>query len=91
MSNYSHKKLSATQSAKKTVISDQEAAEFKDALAKSGIEANSDELNAILTALTKGTLTLSDLQSGNSLESLLAKAQKKRQRKRRKKQRIPMH
>ncbi|UPT55548.1 flagellar hook-length control protein FliK [Dickeya zeae] len=70
-------KLSATQSAKKTVISDQEAAEFKDALAKSGIEANSDELNAILTALTKGTLTLSDLQSGNSLESLLAKAQKK--------------
>ncbi|UUE08528.1 flagellar hook-length control protein FliK [Dickeya zeae] len=70
-------KLSATQSAKKTVISDQETAEFKDALAKSGIEANSDELNAILTALTKGTLTLSDLQSGNSLESLLAKAQKK--------------
>ncbi|UJR61344.1 flagellar hook-length control protein FliK [Dickeya zeae] len=70
-------KLSATQSTKKTVISDQEAAEFKDALAKSGIEANSDELNAILSALTKGTLTLSDLQSGNSLESLLAKAQKK--------------
>ncbi|UJR54940.1 flagellar hook-length control protein FliK [Dickeya zeae] len=70
-------KLSATQSSKKTVISDQEAAEFKDALAKSGIEANSDELNAILSALTKGTLTLSDLQSGNSLESLLAKAQKK--------------
>ncbi|QIZ50727.1 flagellar hook-length control protein [Dickeya zeae] len=70
-------KLSATQSAKKTVISDQEAADFKDALAKSGIEANSDELNAILSALTKGTLTLSDLQSGNSLESLLAKAQKK--------------
>ncbi|MBP2844151.1 flagellar hook-length control protein FliK [Dickeya oryzae] len=70
-------KLSATQSAKKTVISDQESAEFKDALAKSGIEANSDELNAILNALTKGTLTLSDLQPGNSLESLLAKAQKK--------------
>ncbi|ACZ76401.1 MULTISPECIES: flagellar hook-length control protein FliK [Dickeya] len=70
-------KLSATQSTKKTVISDQETAEFKDALAKSGIEANSDELNAILSALTKGTLTLSDLQSGNSLESLLAKAQKK--------------
>ncbi|MGM3226567.1 flagellar hook-length control protein FliK [Dickeya zeae] len=70
-------KLSATQSTKKTAISDQEAAEFKDALAKSGIEANSDELNAILSALTKGTLTLSDLQSGNSLESLLAKAQKK--------------
>ncbi|AJC66828.1 MULTISPECIES: flagellar hook-length control protein FliK [Dickeya] len=70
-------KLSATQSAKKAGISDQEAAEFKDALAKSGIEANSDELNAILTALAKGTLTLSDLQSGNSLESLLAKAQKK--------------
>lgn len=70
-------KLSTAQSAKKTIISDQESADFKDALAKSGIEANSDELNAILGALTKGTLTLADLQSGNSLESLLAKAQKK--------------
>ncbi|MEI7187011.1 flagellar hook-length control protein FliK [Dickeya dianthicola] len=70
-------KLSTAQSAKKTIISDQESAELKDALAKSGIEASSDELNAILGALTKGTLTLADLQSGNSLESLLAKAQKK--------------
>ncbi|MGM3160010.1 flagellar hook-length control protein FliK [Dickeya undicola] len=70
-------KLSAVQSSKKTIISDQESADLKDALAKSGIEANSDELNAILGALTKGTLTLADLQSGNSLESLLAKAQKK--------------
>ncbi|WKV50480.1 flagellar hook-length control protein FliK [Dickeya fangzhongdai] len=70
-------KLSTAQSAKKTIISDQESADLKDALAKSGIEANSDELNAILGALTKGTLTLADLQSGNSLESLLAKAQKK--------------
>ncbi|MCA7012756.1 flagellar hook-length control protein FliK [Dickeya dadantii] len=70
-------KLSSAQSAKKTIISDQESADLKDALAKSGIEANSDELNAILGALTKGTLTLADLQSGNSLESLLAKAQKK--------------
>ncbi|KHN57524.1 flagellar hook-length control protein [Dickeya fangzhongdai] len=70
-------KLSTAQSAKKTIISDQESADLKDALAKSGIEANSDELNAILGALTKGTLTLADLQSGNSLESLLSKAQKK--------------
>ncbi|MCA6999423.1 flagellar hook-length control protein FliK [Dickeya solani] len=70
-------KLSTAQSAKKTVISDQESAELKDALAKGGIEANSDELNAILNALTKGTLTLADVQSGNSLDSLLAKAQKK--------------
>ncbi|QDX29663.1 flagellar hook-length control protein FliK [Dickeya poaceiphila] len=70
-------KLSTTQATKKAVLSDQERAEFKDALAKGGIEANSDELNAILSALTKGTLTLTDLQSGNSLESLLEKAQQK--------------
>ncbi|MEI7377063.1 flagellar hook-length control protein FliK [Dickeya chrysanthemi] len=70
-------KLSTTHASKKTVLSSQESAEFKDALAKNGIDANSDELNTILSALTKGTLTLADLQSGNSLESLLVKAQQK--------------
>ncbi|WP_027711665.1 flagellar hook-length control protein FliK [Dickeya chrysanthemi] len=70
-------KLSTTHASKKTALSSQESAEFKDALAKNGIDANSDELNTILSALTKGTLTLADLQSGNSLESLLVKSQQK--------------
>ncbi|WP_269975649.1 flagellar hook-length control protein FliK [Dickeya lacustris] len=70
-------KLSALQSSRKVAVSDQESAEFKDALAKSGIDANSEELNSILTALTSGTLTVSDLQADHSLESLLAKSQKK--------------
>ncbi|SLM63754.1 Flagellar hook-length control protein FliK [Dickeya aquatica] len=70
-------KLSALQSSKKVAVSAQESAEFKDALAKNGIDANSEELNSILTALTTGKLTVADLQADHSLESLLAKTQKK--------------